>query len=82
MVKLNVPPYKMRGELAILECLYELDARTSESLYAVKWYKENEEFFRYVPKADPKIGSYRVEGIKVDVSISVYTYISVFFLFP
>uniref|UniRef100_A0A0A9YJJ0 Cell adhesion molecule 2 n=2 Tax=Lygus hesperus TaxID=30085 RepID=A0A0A9YJJ0_LYGHE len=67
LVRLNVPPYKMRGELAILECLYELEG---DNLYAVKWYKENEEFYRYVPKSEPKILSYRVEGIKVDHSLS------------
>ncbi|XKL67691.1 hypothetical protein PGB90_003182 [Kerria lacca] len=53
----------MKGEKAILQCLYELDG---DSLYAVKWYKENEEFYRYVPKARPPQVSYVVEGIKVD----------------
>lgn len=41
-----------------------------ETLYAVKWYKDNEEFYRYVPKADPPQQSYRVDGVQVDVSIS------------
>lgn len=40
-----------------------------ETLYAVKWYKDNEEFYRYIPKANPPQQSYRVEGIRVDVSI-------------
>jgi len=40
-----------------------------ETLYSVKWYKDNEEFYRYVPKANPPQHSYRVDGIKVDVSI-------------
>lgn len=47
--------------------MYELE---SDSLYAVKWYKENEEFYRYVPKSYPPQVSYKVEGIKVDVSTS------------
>lgn len=40
----------------------------SETLYSVKWYKDNEEFYRYVPKASPPQNSYKVEGIRVDVS--------------
>lgn len=41
---------------------------TSEALYSVKWYKDNEEFYRYLPKSNPPQHSYRVEGIRVDVS--------------
>lgn len=39
-----------------------------QRLYSVKWYKDNEEFYRYVPKSNPPQQSYRVEGIRVDVS--------------
>lgn len=60
-----MPPYKLRGDQAVLECHYELEG---DSLYAVKWYKENEEFFRYVPKSNPPLFSYKLEGVKVDVS--------------
>lgn len=42
---------------------------TTEALYSVKWYKDNEEFYRYLPKSNPPQHSYRVEGIRVDVSI-------------
>lgn len=40
-----------------------------ESLYAIKWYKDNEEFYRYVPKARPPKTSYRVDGVRVIVSM-------------
>uniref|UniRef100_A0A1I8PG55 Ig-like domain-containing protein n=1 Tax=Stomoxys calcitrans TaxID=35570 RepID=A0A1I8PG55_STOCA len=36
-----------------------------EDLYAIKWYKDNEEFYRYVPKANPPKTSYRVDGVRV-----------------
>uniref|UniRef100_A0A1A9ZZA6 Ig-like domain-containing protein n=1 Tax=Glossina pallidipes TaxID=7398 RepID=A0A1A9ZZA6_GLOPL len=36
-----------------------------EALYAIKWYKDNEEFYRYVPKAKPPKTSYRVDGVRV-----------------
>lgn len=49
---------------------YNFDDQTEEeeSLYSVKWYKDNEEFYRFVPKANPPQNSYKVDGIKVDVS--------------
>ena len=43
-----------------------------EHLYSVKWYKDNEEFYRFVPKANPPKHSYKVEGIRVDVSSSIF----------
>ncbi|XP_039293047.1 cell adhesion molecule 1 [Nilaparvata lugens] len=69
LLRVGVPQYKLRGELAVLECHYELEG---DSLYAVKWYKENEEFYRYVPKSNPPQSSYRVDGIKVDHQLSDY----------
>ncbi|XP_063705983.1 uncharacterized protein LOC134835062 [Culicoides brevitarsis] len=41
-----------------------------ETLYSVKFYKDNEEFYRFMPKASPPQHSYRVEGIKVDHTMS------------
>ncbi|EDW16747.1 uncharacterized protein LOC6575273 [Drosophila mojavensis] len=41
-----------------------------ESLYAIKWYKDNEEFYRYVPKARPPKTSYRVDGVRVIEELS------------
>jgi hypothetical protein len=43
----------------------------NEALYSVKWYKDNEEFYRYVPRDNPPQNSYKVDGIKVDVSIHI-----------
>ncbi|KAL5284689.1 hypothetical protein ACFFRR_006788 [Megaselia abdita] len=43
----------------------EHHSSNGESLYAVKWYKDNEEFYRYVPKANPQKQSYRVDGVRV-----------------
>uniref|UniRef100_A0A182PWE8 Ig-like domain-containing protein n=1 Tax=Anopheles epiroticus TaxID=199890 RepID=A0A182PWE8_9DIPT len=37
-----------------------------ERLYSIKWYKDNEEFYRYVPSASQPIKSYKIEGIRVD----------------
>ncbi|XP_050429061.1 uncharacterized protein LOC126838580 [Adelges cooleyi] len=62
-VKAIIPKYRVRGETAVLRCEFELEG---DQLYAVKWYKENEEFYRFVPKDKPQKTSYAVDGIKVD----------------
>lgn len=41
-----------------------------ERLYSIKWYKDNEEFYRYVPSASQPIKSYKIEGIRVDPNYS------------
>ncbi|XP_061389360.1 transcription factor 20-like, partial [Musca vetustissima] len=43
----------------------EHDEEEGEDLYAIKWYKDNEEFYRFVPKANPPKTSYRVDGVRV-----------------
>ncbi|KAJ9582766.1 hypothetical protein L9F63_022892, partial [Diploptera punctata] len=63
LLRVSVPPYTLRGEMAQLECLYDLE---KDRLYSVTWYKDHEEFYRYVPKANPQQHSYKLEGIKVD----------------
>ncbi|XP_066256488.1 junctional adhesion molecule 2A-like [Euwallacea similis] len=62
-VRVNVPQFKVPGENAQLHCDYDLG---NDSLYSVKWYKEHEEFYRYVPKSRPPDNSYKVEGVLVD----------------
>lgn len=50
---------------------YDNDEEQEETLYSVKWYKDEEEFYRYVPRATPPQNSYNFDGIKVDVSVCV-----------
>nr|XP_018897727.1 PREDICTED: cell adhesion molecule 2-like [Bemisia tabaci]XP_018897728.1 PREDICTED: cell adhesion molecule 2-like [Bemisia tabaci] len=72
-IRVEVPQYRVRGEDAVLKCHYDLE---NDSLYAVKWYKENEEFYRFVQRAHPQITSYRVEGIKIDLELSNSTQVT------
>ncbi|KAJ8888633.1 hypothetical protein PR048_008125 [Dryococelus australis] len=65
MGRLRVPPYRIRGENALLVCEYDME---DDAIYSVKWYKDDEEFYRYVPKWTPPKSSYLVPGVKVDVS--------------
>ncbi|XP_065166031.1 uncharacterized protein [Atheta coriaria] len=66
-VRVNLPQYRKPGETAQLQCDYDLG---NDTLYAVKWYKDNEEFYRYVAKERPPASSHNVEGVSVDVSLS------------
>lgn len=59
--KLNVP----KNVSIELECDYDLEG---ESLYSVKWYKDNHEFYRYIPNENPAVNIFPVNGIKVNVS--------------
>lgn len=73
--KIVIPNHKFRGETAILECDYQLNGGKAdpddditnfnyqneevETLYSVKWYKDGEEFYRFVPKSNPPQNSYK-----------------------
>ncbi|XP_070505623.1 uncharacterized protein [Chironomus tepperi] len=45
---------------------YDNEEDMDETLYSVKWYKDGEEFYRYVPRASNPQNSYSFDGIKVD----------------
>ncbi len=64
--KIDVPPHSLIGEDARLSCEFDMEGST---LYSVKWYKDDNEFYRFVPGDRPKLQVFQQEGIKVDVSI-------------
>ncbi|KAK5644161.1 hypothetical protein RI129_008006 [Pyrocoelia pectoralis] len=43
-----------------LDCHFDMEA---EELYAVKWYKDDQEFFRYMPHQQPHIVTFPVSGV-------------------
>lgn len=45
-----------------------------DSLYSVKWYKGRREFYRYTPKENPAMKTFAVNGINVEVSVSISMY--------
>ena len=55
----------MVGDKATLICQFDMEGDT---LYSVKWYKNDQEFYRYVPNDRPKLQVFKTEGIQVDVS--------------
>uniref|UniRef100_A0A8D9F5U3 Ig-like domain-containing protein n=1 Tax=Cacopsylla melanoneura TaxID=428564 RepID=A0A8D9F5U3_9HEMI len=70
--KVIVPFFKKVGDSAILECRFDLEG---EPLYSVKWYKENEEFYRYTPVSRTTVQTWRVAGTKVDENKSNSTHL-------
>ncbi|KAG6451265.1 uncharacterized protein LOC115444290 [Manduca sexta] len=58
---------KQRGDSATLTCDYDLEGG---KLYSVKWYRDNEEFYRYMPRLRPPQHSHKLDGVKVDLEKS------------
>ena len=65
MEDLSSPAHLVLGQPASLDCDYRLG---NSSLYSVKWYKDGEEFFRFMPSMDTQIEVFPVRGVSVDVS--------------
>ncbi|KAK9871070.1 hypothetical protein WA026_011351 [Henosepilachna vigintioctopunctata] len=63
-VKLTIEPKVVRRfQFATLRCLYDTE---ESALYAVKWYRGSNEFYRYEPKEEPKTKVFPYQGIVVD----------------
>jgi len=45
-----------------LECDYKLDGDT---LYSLKWYRDDKEFFRYIPRESPPVTIFVLPGVTV-----------------
>ncbi|CAF4900884.1 unnamed protein product [Pieris macdunnoughi] len=67
IIAISVPSMKQRGESVTLTCDYDLEGG---KLYSVKWYRDNEEFYRYMPRLRPPQHAHRLEGVKVDLERS------------
>ncbi|EFX72800.1 hypothetical protein DAPPUDRAFT_253895 [Daphnia pulex] len=67
MVQVKVPLAALSGHSVQLECIFSLDG---ESLYAVKWYRGVDEFYRYVPAEEPHATVFGLNGIEVDLDES------------
>ncbi|CAH0723649.1 unnamed protein product, partial [Brenthis ino] len=67
VVGISVPSLKQRGESVTLTCDYDLEGG---KLYSVKWYRDNEEFYRYMPRLRPPQHAHKLEGVRVDLEKS------------
>ena len=60
--ELELPTMVQAGDMVELYCNFQLDMEQS-SLYSVKWYRDNVEFFRYIPSEDPHTTVFIIPGI-------------------
>lgn len=66
---LDVPTAANHGESVELSCIYELE---NDVLYSIKWYKNDVEFYRYVPNDWPPGQFLPLPGVRVEVSLSIH----------
>ena len=59
----GVPSYAIQGKEAVLSCDYDLEG---QQLYAVKWYKNGLEFYRFLPSSAKATTIYARPGVNVD----------------
>ncbi|XP_053201050.1 uncharacterized protein LOC128386103 [Panonychus citri] len=63
-----VPSEVLVGDSVWLNCTYVLQG---VQLYSIKWYKDNVEFYRYLPQSDPpKPQGIPCDGVYLDLSKS------------
>jgi len=55
------------GHSLSLDCEYKLEG---DSLYSLKWYRDDREFFRYIPQESPPVTIFLLHGISVSDSSS------------
>ena len=85
MINLDAPQMALEGDTIQLSCSYSLVTTPERSsshgdkladhfrelatVYAVKWYRDESEFFRYLTRDWPLKQSFAVDGLNIDVSI-------------
>ncbi|UYV77373.1 hypothetical protein LAZ67_15000734 [Cordylochernes scorpioides] len=62
-LRLTVPGAVSAGHSAWLTCAFDLEG---DDLYSVKWYKNNVEFYRYLPISKPPQIKFELLGIYMD----------------
>ncbi|XP_054724609.1 uncharacterized protein LOC129234603 [Uloborus diversus] len=67
MEMLDIPAAANQGESIELSCIYDLE---NDRLYSIKWYKNDVEFYRYVPNDWPPGQFLPLPGVRVDLSKS------------
>lgn len=69
-MRMHLPTAARVGQPVQLSCQYDLEGA---QLYSIKWYRDDSEFYSYVPKEQPATRLYPDQGISVDVSTNGYT---------
>ncbi|CAH0556607.1 unnamed protein product [Brassicogethes aeneus] len=64
---IRVPEVAKSGDTVTLSCEYDLE---QVALYSIKWYRNDEEFYRFVPKESPPFRAFPLKYVNVDISRS------------
>lgn len=65
-VSVAIPELVKLGDQFWLNC--SAAQQNENEIYAIKWYKDDVEFYRFLPSAEPKVSVYETNGIQLDVS--------------
>ncbi|CAL8112930.1 unnamed protein product [Orchesella dallaii] len=65
-----IPYYAVLSRPVTLHCNFSLE---NDSLYALKWYKDGHEFFRFKPSDDPPVTIFPLAGVSVNPNNSDLT---------
>lgn len=57
------------GSSVQLVCDYEYNREGEDPLYSVKWYRDVNQFYEYIPKREPQVRVYPLPNLHVDVSV-------------
>ncbi|RWS18488.1 beat protein-like protein, partial [Leptotrombidium deliense] len=52
------------GSSVWLNCSYDLE---TDQLYSIKWYRNDQEFYRYLPNDYPPAQVFTTKGLRVNV---------------
>lgn len=75
LLELTVPSHKLVGQEVKLICRFDMEGDT---LYSVKWYRNEQEFYRFVPNDRPKLQIFPQKGIRVERSKSSRQHVFLF----
>ncbi|KAA0188394.1 hypothetical protein HAZT_HAZT007321 [Hyalella azteca] len=64
LVEVKVPRYRTCDSEARLSCHYSLEG---ETLYSLKWYKGDSQFYQYIPGNPQPKTYFKVPGVNVDI---------------
>ena len=83
LLHISSPPHLQLGGRARLECFTTPDA-DNMTLYSTTWFKDGQEFYRFMPSVLPHAEVFSVPGISIDVncvSYNLFIYFSTTTLF-
>lgn len=69
MTDVLIPTMAIVGDSVWLNCSYDLE---DNQLYSIKWYKDQEEIYRFLPTADTPKTKYEASGLNLQVSRCIW----------